>query len=76
MKITVGSMARHEIITRVQKIHVGLIMIQVCVKIGMIQDTVFLETVAFICMIVLIIKMGGNWRKILKNHNDKDGKEL
>lgn len=51
-------------------------MIQVCAKIGMIQDTVFLETVAFICMIVLIIKMGGNWRKILKNHNDKDGKEL
>lgn len=69
-------MARLEIITRVQKIHVGLIMIQVCAKIGMIQDTVFLETVAFICMIVLIIKMGGNWRKILKNHNDKDGKEL
>lgn len=69
-------MARLEIITQAQKIHVGLIMIQVCVKIGMIQDTVFLETVVFICMIVLIIKMGGNWRKILKNHKDRDGKEL
>lgn len=69
-------MVQQEIIARVQKIPVGSILIQVCVKIGMIQDTVSLETVAFICMIVLIIKMGGNSRKILKNQSDRDGKEL
>lgn len=69
-------MAQQEIITQVQKILVGLIMIQACVKIGMIQDTASLETVVFICMIVLIIKMGGSWRKILKNQSVRDGKEL
>jgi hypothetical protein len=44
----------------VLKILADLIMIQVCVKIGMIQDIVCLVTVACIYMIVAIIKLVGN----------------
>ncbi len=50
-------------------------MIPVCAKIGMIQDTACLETAASTYMIVAIIKMGGSWRKILRNQNVRDGKE-
>jgi|JI10StandDraft_1071094.scaffolds.fasta_scaffold127457_2 hypothetical protein len=50
-----------------------LIMIQAYAKIGMILDTVFLVIVVCIYMIEVIIKQVGNYRKIFKNQNDKDG---
>lgn len=59
----------------VQKILVDLIMIQVYAKIGMIQVIVYLVIAVFIYMIEVIIKMDGNYKKILKSLSVKDGKE-
>ena len=49
-----------EIRKKLVKIFVGLIMILVYVKIGMIQDIVFLAIVVYICMIVQPTKQDGN----------------
>jgi hypothetical protein len=45
------------------------------VKIGMTLVTVHSVIVAYICMIGLTIKLAGNWKKILRSLNVKDGKE-
>jgi hypothetical protein len=57
----------------VPKTLAGLIMIQVYAKIGMTPDTVFLVIAVCIYMIEVITKRAGNYRKIFKNLNDKDG---
>lgn len=64
-----------EIRKKLVKIFVGLIMILVYVKIGMIQDIVFLAIVVYICMIVQPTKQDGNQKKISRDHRDKDGRE-
>lgn len=59
-----------------QKILVDLTMIPVDAKIGLYLDIVFLAIVVFIYMIVVIIKLGGNFKKILRKVREKDGKKL
>lgn len=59
-----------------QKILVDLTMIPVDAKIGLYLDIVFLVIVVFIYMIVVIIKLGGNFKKILRKVREKDGKKL
>jgi hypothetical protein len=49
-----------QLTTPISKIRVDLIMIQAYVKIGMTLVIVFLVIAAFICMIVVTIKLGGN----------------
>jgi hypothetical protein len=55
------------------KILAGSITTQVYAKIGMIQVTVFLVTVAFICMTEVTIKQVGSCRRISKKLSEKDG---
>jgi hypothetical protein len=55
------------------KILAGSITTQVYAKIGMIQVTVFLVTVAFIYMTEVIIKQVGSFRRISKKLSEKDG---
>jgi hypothetical protein len=50
-------------------------MFSIYVKIGMILATAHSVIVAYICMIGLIIKLAGSWKKISKYLNVKGGKE-
>jgi hypothetical protein len=61
------------IITPTPKIPVDSIMIPVYAKICMTPDTVSLVIVVSICMIAVMIKRGGNWKRISKKQKGKDG---
>lgn len=76
MKVINGNSDLQELRTLTHKISAGLTMIQVCVKIGMTQDIAFSVTAASIYMTGLAIKQVGSYKKILRDQNDKDGKEL
>lgn len=56
--------------------HAGLIIILDFARIGMILVIVLSETLAYIFMIEVTIKLAGNRKRIFKKWKSKDGEEL